>query len=96
MNNYYDNMSCQPATAYAMLGTSRCFLNGCMSHYFGWTGLLLTIDMACSLSLVAINTACRAILSGEYSRAIAGGINVIMSLFDYQNLHAAGFLSPSG
>jgi len=96
MNNYYDNVSCHPATAYATLGTSRCFLSGCMSHYFGWTGPSLTIDTACSSSLVAINTACRAIWSGECSRAIAGGTNVFTSPFDYQNLRAAGFLSPSG
>ncbi|KAI1755466.1 BcPKS19, polyketide synthase [Xylaria castorea] len=96
MNNYYDNLTCHPATAYATLGTSRCFISGCISHYFGWTGPSLTIDTACSSSLVAINTACRAIWSGECSRAIAGGTNVISSPFDYQNLHAAGFLSPSG
>ncbi|KAJ8128197.1 hypothetical protein O1611_g5440 [Lasiodiplodia mahajangana] len=96
MNNYYDNLSCHPPTAYATLGTSRCFISGCISHYFGWTGPSLTIDTACSSSLVAINTACRAIWSGECSRAIAGGTNVISSPFDYQNLHAAGFLSPTG
>ncbi|KAF2972671.1 hypothetical protein GQX73_g957 [Xylaria multiplex] len=96
MNNYYDNLSCHPPTAYATLGTSRCFISGCLSHYFGWTGPSLTIDTACSSSLVAINTACRAIWSGECERAIAGGTNVISSPFDYQNLHAAGFLSPTG
>ncbi|KAI1115963.1 BcPKS19, polyketide synthase [Nemania sp. NC0429] len=96
MNNYYDNLSCHPPTAYATLGTSRCFISGCISHYFGWTGPSLTIDTACSSSLVAINTACRAIWSGECSRAIAGGTNVITSPFDYQNLQAAGFLSPTG
>ncbi|KAL4864217.1 hypothetical protein BDV12DRAFT_205861 [Aspergillus spectabilis] len=73
MNNYYDNLSCHPATAYATVGTSRCYLSG-----------------------LAINTACRAIWSGECSRAVAGGTNVICSPFDYQNLAAAGFLSPSG
>ncbi|ETS78026.1 hypothetical protein PFICI_10088 [Pestalotiopsis fici W106-1] len=96
MNNYYDNLSCHPGTAYATVGTSRCYLSGCMSHYFGWTGPSLTIDTACSSSLVAINTACRAIWSGECSRAVAGGTNVITSPFDYLNLSAAGFLSPSG
>uniref|UniRef100_A0AAU8H3S3 G12668 n=1 Tax=Sporormiella sp. TaxID=2012087 RepID=A0AAU8H3S3_9PLEO len=96
MNNYYDNMTCHPPTAYATLGTSRPFLSGVMSHHFGFTGPSLTIDTACSSSLVAINTACRAIWSGECSRAIAGGTNVISSPFDYQNLHAAGLLSPTG
>ena len=96
MSNYYDNVSCHPPTAYATPGTSRGFLSGCMSHYFGWTGPSLSIDTACSSSLVAINTACKAIWSGECSRAIAGGTNVFTSPFDYQNLRAAGFLSPSG
>ncbi|KAF8857473.1 BcPKS19, polyketide synthase [Acephala macrosclerotiorum] len=96
MNNYYDNVSCHPPTAYATIGTSRCFFSGSISHYFGWTGPSLTIDTACSSSLVSINAACRAIMSGECSRAIAGGTNVFTSPFDYQNLQAAGFLSPTG
>ncbi|KAI0145488.1 beta-ketoacyl synthase domain-containing protein [Xylariaceae sp. FL1272] len=96
MSDYYDVLTCHPTTAYGTVGTSRCFVSGCMSHYFGWTGPSLSIDTACSSSLVAINTACRAIWSGECSRAVAGGTNVISSPFDYQNLSAAGFLSPSG
>lgn len=96
MSNWQDNVSCHAPTAYATMGTTRSFISGCMSHYFGWTGPALTIDTACSSSLVAIHTACRAIWSGECSRAVAGGTNVITSPFDYQNLCAAGFLSPTG
>ncbi|KAF2230777.1 hypothetical protein EV356DRAFT_579785 [Viridothelium virens] len=96
MSNWYDNISCHPASAYGTVGVSRSFYSGQVSHYFGWTGPSLSIDTACSSSLVAINTACRAIWSGECSRAVAGGTNVIPSPFDYLNLAAAGFLSPSG
>lgn len=96
LSNYYDNLSCHPATAYATQGTTRCFVSGSVSHYFGWTGPALTIDTACSSSLVALNAACRAIRSGECSRAVAGGANVISSPFDYRNFAAAGFLSPTG
>ncbi|KAI8945339.1 BcPKS19, polyketide synthase [Xylaria longipes] len=96
ISNYYDNVSCHAPTAYATMGTTRGFISGCMSHYFGWTGPSLTIDTACSSSLVAIDTACRAIWSGQCSRAIAGGTNVISSPFDYHNLSAAGFISPTG
>ena len=53
----------------------------------------MTIDTACSSSLVAINTMCRVIWSGECSRAIAGGTDVFMGPFDYQNLRAAGFVN---
>lgn len=95
-NNYYDNVSCHPPNAYSMLGTSRAFFSGRISHQFGFTGPAMSIDTACSSSLVAINAACRAIQSGECSRAVAGGTNIFTSPFDYQNLAAAGFLSPSG
>ena len=95
-NNYYDNVSCHPPTVYSMLGTSRAFFSGRLSHYFGWTGPALTVDTACSSSLVAINAACKAIQAGECSRAVAGGTNIFTSPFDYQNLAAAGFLSPTG
>ena len=95
-NNYYDNVACHPPTAYSMLGTSRGFFSGQVSHHFNFTGPALTIDTACSSSLVAINAACRAIQAGECSRALAGGTNIITSPFDYQNLAAAGFLSPTG
>jgi len=96
MSNWYDNVSCHPASAYATIGTSRCFFSGSVSHHFGWTGPALTIDTACSSSLVAINAACKAIMSGECSRAVAGGTNIFTSPFDYRNLQAAGFLSPTG
>ena len=95
-NNYYDNVACHPPTAYSMLGTSRAFFSGRISHQFGLTGPAMSIDTACSSSLVAINTACKAIQAGECSRAIAGGTNIFTSPFDYQNLAAAGFLSPTG
>ncbi|KAI2605503.1 putative polyketide synthase [Hypoxylon fragiforme] len=95
-NNYYDNVSCHPPTAYSMLGTSRAFFSGRISHQFGFTGPAMSIDTACSSSLVAIHAACRAIQAGECTRAVAGGTNVITSPFDYQNLAAAGFLSPTG
>lgn len=96
MNNYQDNVSCHTPTAYATVGTSRPFLSGSISHHFNWTGPSLTIDTACSSSLVAVHTACRAIWSGECTRALAGGTNIITSPHDYQNLAAAGFLSPTG
>ena len=95
-NNYYDNVGCHPPNAYSMLGTSRAFFSGRISHQFGFTGPAMSIDTACSSSLVAVDAACRAIQYGACSRAIAGGTNIFTSPYDYQNLAAAGFLSPSG
>lgn len=97
-NNYYDNVAYHPPNAYSMLGTSRAFFSGRISHRFGFTGPAISIDTASSYSssLVAINAACKAIQSGDCSRAIAGGTNIFTSPFDDQNLATAGFLGSSG
>ncbi|KAK7927489.1 polyketide synthase [Apiospora marii] len=95
-NNYVNNVSTQPPSAYATIGTGRSFISGAVSHYFGFTGPALTVDTACSSSLVAIHTACQAVLAGDCSAAIAGGTNIITSPHDYRDLQAAGFLSATG
>ncbi|KAK7733712.1 Type I Iterative PKS [Cytospora paraplurivora] len=96
-NDEYDrNIACYPATAYSATGNLRSFIAGKVSHYFGWTGPSLTIDTACSSSAVAIHYACRAILHGECTTALAGGVNVITHPEWFQNLAGASFLSPTG
>ena len=94
--DYEDNIACYPANAYSATGNLKSFLAGKISHYFGWTGPSLTLDTACSSSSVAIHTACRSILNGECTAALAGGANVITSPDWYHNLAGASFLSPTG
>jgi 3-oxoacyl-(acyl-carrier-protein) synthase len=72
---------------------SLVFVN---SHYFGWTGPGLTIDTACSASAVAVHQACKAILAGECSGALAGGVAIMGNIIWFQNLAGASFLSPTG
>ncbi|RMZ76239.1 hypothetical protein DV738_g5040, partial [Chaetothyriales sp. CBS 135597] len=95
-DDYYDNVNSHAPNAFTATGTLRAFLSGKVSHFFGWTGPSITLDTACSGSLVAIHMACNAILKGECSRAIAGGVNAISSPNMYQNLAAATFLSKTG
>jgi acyl transferase domain-containing protein len=45
----------------------------------GFGGPSVVVDTACSSSLVAIYQACRALLRGDCSAALAGGVNVISS-----------------
>ncbi|KAF3771157.1 hypothetical protein M406DRAFT_59909 [Cryphonectria parasitica EP155] len=94
--DYENNIACHPAGAFAATGNLKSFAAGKISHYFGWTGPGLTIDTACSSSAVAVHTACRAILSGECSGALAGGVNVMTSPEWFQNLAGASFLSTTG
>ncbi|KAL4784152.1 hypothetical protein BJX76DRAFT_357355 [Aspergillus varians] len=94
--DYDQHISCHDPSAYTATGNLRAFLAGRVSHHFGWTGPAMTLDTACSSSAVAIHLACRAILSGECSSALAGGVAVMSSPFWFQNLGAASFLSPTG
>lgn len=95
-NDYNDNVASHPPNAFSSLGTLRAFLSGKISHYFGWTGPSVTYDTACSSSAVAIHAACKAIISGECSQALTGGVSLYTNPNFYQNLAAASFLSPTG
>lgn len=94
--DYEQNIACHPANAFSATGNLRSFVAGKISHYFGWTGPSLTVDTACSSSAVAIHQACRAILSGECTAALAGGVTIMTSPLWFQNLAGASFLSPTG
>lgn len=56
----------------------------------------MTIDSACSASAVAIHQACKAIIGGECSGALAGGVGLMGNITWFQNLAGASFLSPTG
>lgn len=75
--DYEHNVGSDTATAFSAVGTIRSFISGRISHFLGWKGPSVTVDTACSASAVAIHMACQAILSGEVSMALAGGVNVI-------------------
>ena len=45
---------------------------------------------------MAIHLACRSILSGEVTGALAGGCNILSGIDWYDNLTGAHFLSPTG
>lgn len=95
-NDYNDNVASHSPNAYSSLGTLRAFLSGKISHFFGWTSPSITYDTACSSSAVAIHAACKALQTGDCSRAVAGGASLYTSPNFYQNLAAASFLSPTG
>ncbi|GKZ28711.1 type I Iterative Polyketide synthase (PKS) [Aspergillus brasiliensis] len=95
-SDYNDNVAGHPPNAFSTLGTLRAFLTGKISHFFGFTGPSVSVDTACSSSAVAIDAACKAILNGDCTSALAGGVSIFTSPHFYQNLAAASFLSPTG
>lgn len=60
-------------------GTLHAFLSGKIAYAFGFGGPCISLDTACSSSIVAIHQACRALQSGDCNAALAGGVNMITS-----------------
>ncbi len=79
---YYSTGMVFPVPAFQaklLVGTLRAFLSGRVSYAMGFGGPSVVVDTACSSSLVAIYQACRALLNGDCTAALAGGVNVITS-----------------
>ncbi|THC93381.1 hypothetical protein EYZ11_007138 [Aspergillus tanneri] len=95
-SDYEHNVNAHMPTAFSFIGTSRAFISGRISHFFKWTGPSITVDTACSSSAVAIHQACRDIVLGDCSMALAGGISIMSSPATHQNLAAANFLNSTG
>ncbi|KAH0494010.1 hypothetical protein TgHK011_000646 [Trichoderma gracile] len=88
-NDYENNISHTTPIAFSATGALRSYIAGKVSHFFGWTGPAMTVDTACSASTVALDLACKAILSGECSAALVGGTNFYSTPMFFQNLAAA-------
>lgn len=54
------------------------------------------VDTACSSSLVAVHRAVEALRSGACDAAIAGGVNLLLSVDTFVSAAQAGMLSPDG
>ncbi|WP_374341992.1 type I polyketide synthase [Streptomyces sp. 8ZJF_21] len=63
--------------SYLMTSDAGSVLSGRISYTLGFEGPAVTIDTACSASLVALHLAARALRAGDCSMALAGGVTVL-------------------
>jgi polyketide synthase PksN len=79
----------RPSSSYAAVANR-------VSYHFNFTGPSVAVDSLCSSSLTAIHMACAAIQRGDCALALAGGVNVSIHPYKYQQLGSMSLLSSDG
>ncbi len=80
----------------AMLGGDKDFLATRVSYKLNLRGPSLTVQTACSTSLVAVHLACRALLGRECDLALAGGVSLTVPQVAGYLYREGGIASPDG
>ncbi|AJT61929.2 hypothetical protein T261_0238 [Streptomyces lydicus] len=77
-------------------GNAHSMLANRISYVLDVHGPSEPVDTACSSSLVALHRAVESIRSGRCDMALAGGVNLLLSVDTFAATHMAGMLSPDG
>ena len=83
-------------TRFAGTGLSNSSVAGRLAYFFDLRGPAVTVETACSASSVAIDSAVKALRSGESSIALAGGVTTHLFPHSYVFPAKAGMASPRG
>ena len=77
-------------------GNTTSIASNRISYSFDLHGPSISLDTACSSSMVAFHQACQAIINGEVSSALTGGISLHLHPFGFIIFSKASMLSPDG
>ena len=78
------------------LGNATDYLSSRVSYKLNLKGPSVTVQSACSTSLVAVHTACQSLLNGECDLALAGGISITVPQKAGYVYQKGGIASPDG
>ncbi|MEU0812582.1 SDR family NAD(P)-dependent oxidoreductase, partial [Streptomyces sp. NPDC005970] len=84
----------EESRGHQMTGLLTSVASGRLSYTYGLEGPALTVDSACSSSLVTIHMAAQSLRSGECSLALAGGVTVMATPAAFGEFDQYGGLSP--
>ncbi|ARV62947.1 polyketide synthase [Nostocales cyanobacterium HT-58-2] len=102
LNGYLFNLYSSYSTVDSMvdseveIGNNNDFLTTQVSYRLNLEGPSVTVQTACSASLVAVHLACQSLLSGECDMALAGGVSIRVPHKVGYLYQEGGVLSPDG
>ncbi|KAF5679757.1 hypothetical protein FDENT_8623 [Fusarium denticulatum] len=80
---------------YAATGVDTGIISARLANFFNLHGPSFTVNTACSSSMYAIHNACLALRARDCTAAIAGGVNLILTVDQHMNTAKLGVLSPT-
>ncbi|WP_449417839.1 SDR family NAD(P)-dependent oxidoreductase [Phormidium nigroviride] len=94
LNNIYPNFGLSDLQT--LLGNDKDYLSSRVSYKLNLKGPSVSVQTACSTSLVAIHIACQSLLNGECDISLAGGVTVRVPQKTGYLYQEEGIASPDG
>ncbi|MFF0489253.1 polyketide synthase Pks13 [Nocardia sp. NPDC004068] len=84
------------ASAYGIMGSVSSIIPNRVSYFFDFRGPSVSVDTACSSTLVAVHEAVQALRGGNADLALAGGVNMLIAPFATLGFDANGAVAKDG